>query len=69
MAKKPTFGGALQSPEYYEKVSAIIRVLRDYSTLRVIAAHLQSQGLLTPARLPWTRLHVANFIRSPHYKH
>lgn len=68
MAKKPEFGGPLQPAQYYKDVSAIISILRPYSTLRVIAAHLHSNGFLSPSGMPFNRMMVANFIRSPHYQ-
>ena len=65
---KPTFGGPLMPSLYYEQVSSIIRVLRPHSSLRVIAAHLTSNGFRSPSGLPWCRMKVFNFIRSPQFK-
>jgi len=66
---KPRFGGTLQDANYYVEVSNIINVLRDYSTLNVIASHLAAQGFLSPAGKPFNKSRVASFLRSPHYKH
>jgi hypothetical protein len=66
-AKKPGFGEPLNPPSYYAEVSSIITVLRDYSTLKTIAGHLHAQGFLSPAGKEFTKQHVANFLRSPHY--
>ncbi|WP_313034077.1 recombinase family protein [Massilia alkalitolerans] len=67
MPIKPRFGGPLQAPAYYEAVSSIISVLRDYSTLKTISEHLTAQGFLSPSGKPFNKQRVANFIRSPHY--
>lgn len=66
---KPTFGGTLQDADYYLAVSKVINVLRDYSTLSVIATHLNSNGFRSPSGKPFNKSRVATFIRSPHYKH
>jgi hypothetical protein len=67
MPVRPSFGGALQTPEYYQAVSSVIQVLRDYSTLNTIAGHLNSQGFLSPSGKPWNKQRTANFLRSPHF--
>lgn len=67
MSVRPRFGGPLQTPEYYQSVSAICNVLRDYSTLATIALHLNAQGILSPSGKPFNKQRVANFLRSPHY--
>jgi len=59
----PAFGKPLKSPEYYATCDGIINTLRPYSTLRTVAAHLNSLGLRTPGDLEWHRLHVSNYIR------
>lgn len=63
-ARPPVFGGKLMTDEYYSHVSAVISTLRPLATLRVIAEHLNSQGLLSPRGLSWDRQRVANFLRS-----
>jgi hypothetical protein len=67
MPAKPGFGSPLQEPSYYIAVSNIVATLRDYSTLKTIAAHLAAQGFLSPSGKPFDKQRVANFIRSPHY--
>jgi len=67
MSVRPRFGGTLQSPEYYAAASVICNTLREYSTLNVIASHMNSQGLVSPSGKPWNKSRVANFLRSPHY--
>ena len=59
----PAFGQPLNSPDYYNRVDAIVNVLRPYSTLRTVAQHLNDSGFQTPSGLTWHRLHVANYIR------
>jgi len=65
---KPSFGGTLQDANYYVAVSNVINVLRDYSTLNVIATHLNTNGFRSPSGKPFNKSRVATFIRSPHYK-
>lgn len=67
MSIRPTFGGALQTPTYYEAISVICTVLREYSTLNTIAGHLTAQGFLSPSGKPWNKSRVATFLRSPYY--
>lgn len=69
MRAKPKFGGTLQTPEYYADVSNVLNVLREYSTLNTMADHLNAQGFVTPSGKPFNKQRVANFLRSPHYKH
>lgn len=64
---KPSFGGTLQDASYYLAVSNIINVLREHSTLNVIASHLNAQGFLSPSGKPFNKARVANFLRSTHY--
>jgi hypothetical protein len=59
----PTFGGKLKTNDYYTQVREIIAVLRGRSTLRTIAAHLNSQGFRTPTDLIWTRDRLATFLK------
>lgn len=66
---KPSFGGTLQDANYYIAVSNVIHVLREYSTLNVIATHLNTNGFVSPSGKPFNKSRVATFIRSPHYKH
>ena len=67
MPVRPKFGGALQEPAYYASVSAICNVLREFSTLRTICAHLTAQGFHSPSGKPWDKSRLVSFLRSPHY--
>jgi hypothetical protein len=67
MPAKPRFGGPLQTPDYYQAVSNVITVLREYSTLNTIAAHLTAQGFLSPSGKEFNKQRVATFLRSPHF--
>jgi len=67
MPATPGFGTPKQLPDYYQQVSAIVSVLKPYSTLRTIADHLNAQGFQTPMGKRWNRQAVANFIRSSGY--
>jgi hypothetical protein len=69
MQAVPGFGSPKQTPEYYETISAQISILRPYSTLRTISGHLNSQHFRAPSGMKWNKQAVANFIRSPHFKH
>jgi hypothetical protein len=60
----PAFGGRLKSPDYYEQVNSIIRVLRGHSTLRVIAQHLNEQLFTTPSGKPWDRSRVSAYLKA-----
>jgi hypothetical protein len=60
----PQFGKPLRSPDYYTTTDSILAVLRPFSSLRTCANHLNSQGMTTPAGLQWTRVNVANYLRS-----
>lgn len=64
----PGFGTPKRTPEYYAQVSAIIAVLRPYSTLRTISNHLNAQGFRAPSGMEFNKQAVANFMRSPNYK-
>lgn len=60
----PAFAGRHNNPDYYEKVSSIIAVLRGKCTLRVIAQHLNGADFRTPSDMEWTRTRVADYIRN-----
>lgn len=61
--RRPAFGGKLKTDDYYTQVNAIIAVLRDHSTLRVIASHLTAQGFTTPTGLSWSRNRLATYLK------
>ncbi|GAB3374270.1 hypothetical protein GCM10027317_13910 [Massilia agri] len=61
---RPQFGGRLKSPEYYEQVNSICRVLREYSTLRTIADALNSQHFTTPAGMEWNRHRLSAYLKT-----
>lgn len=61
---KPTFGGRLNTPQYYSSVDSICRMLRPAATLRTIANHLNAAGFKTPSGLIWDRQRVANYLRN-----
>jgi len=63
-AISPSFGGKLQSAEYYVGVNAIIATLRKMATIRTIADHLNRAGFVTPTGLSWTKDRLANYLRS-----
>ena len=60
----PSFGGRLKTADYYAKVSAIVRILKGRSSLRIMAMHLNSQGFTTPRGLPFTRDRLVRFMKS-----
>lgn len=60
----PVFGGRLKTPEYYEQVNSILRVLRGHSTLRTIAQALNQQLFTTPTGKPWDRSRVSSYLKS-----
>jgi hypothetical protein len=60
----PTFGGKLRDTSYYAQVTNIIRILRDKTSLRLIAEHLNRNQFTTPSGLPWTRARVSEYIKS-----
>ena len=62
--RPPSFGERLRTDDYYEKVSAIVRVLKGHSSLRIIAMHLNSQNFTTPRGLPFTRDRLVRFMKS-----
>ena len=61
---RPTFGGRLKTPQYYSEINGVLRVLRPYSTLAVMAQHLNSQGWKTPTDKPWTRSLVSQYLKN-----
>ncbi|WP_156885829.1 recombinase family protein [Massilia niastensis] len=61
---RPEFGGRLKSPEYYEQVNSVIRVLREHSTLRVISNHLNAQLFKTPSGKEWNRERLSAYLKS-----
>lgn len=63
-AISPSFGGKLQSPEFYASVNSIIATLRKRATIRTIANHLNRAGFSTPTGLSWTKSRLANYLRS-----
>lgn len=63
----PTFGGKLKDTSYYAQVSNIIRVLRDKTSLRQIADHLNRNQFTTPSGLTWTRARVSEYVKSTAY--
>lgn len=60
----PTFGGKHNTAHFYTMVNSILAVLRPASSLRTIAAYLNSHGFRTPSGLEWTRDRVAQYIRN-----
>lgn len=60
----PTFGGKLRDISYYAQVTNIIRILRDKTSLRLIAEHLNRNQFTTPSGLLWTRARVSEYIKS-----
>lgn len=63
-SKAPVFGGKLRDTSYYIQTTNIIRILRDKTSLRLIADHLNRNQLTTPSGLPWTRARVSEYIKS-----
>ena len=63
-AIQPSFGGKLQSPQFYLSVNSIIATLRKVATLRTIADALNQAGFVTPAGLSWTKGRLANYLGS-----
>jgi hypothetical protein len=61
---KPAFGGRLKTPDYYENLNSILRVLREHSTLRTIARTLNEQLLTTPSGKPWNRSRVSAYLKA-----
>lgn len=61
---KPAFGGRHKTPDWYEQVNSVIRVLREHSTLRVIANHLNAQLFTTPSGLEWNRERLAAYLKT-----
>lgn len=60
----PTFGGKLRDTSYYAQVTNIICILRDKTSLRLIAEHLNRNQFTTPSGLTWTRARVSEYIKS-----
>jgi hypothetical protein len=60
---KPSFGGRLKAPDYYESIDSILKLLRPVASLRVMAQHLANAGFTSPSGLPWTRERVAYYLR------
>jgi len=67
MPVRPRFGGPLQNPDYYLAVSAVCNVLREYSTIATMAAHLTAQGFRSPSGREWNKSRLVSFLRSRHY--
>jgi hypothetical protein len=62
--EKPAFGGRLKTPEYYRELNSVIRVLRDHSTLRTIASHLNAQRFTTPSGMDWDRVRLSAYLKT-----
>jgi hypothetical protein len=60
----PNFGGRWRTEDYYTKITAILRILKGKSSLRIMAMHLNSQGFTTPRGMPFTRDRLVRFIKS-----
>jgi hypothetical protein len=60
----PAFGGRLKTPEFYQEVNSVIRVLRDHSTLRVISNHLNAQKFTTPSGKEWNRVRLSAYLKT-----
>jgi hypothetical protein len=59
----PGFGTPLRPAPYYVAITGIVRTLKPYATLRLIADKLNSVGLTTPSGKPWNRQSVSCYIR------
>ena len=62
-ARAPGFGTPLRSDDYYQKINAIIAVLRPTATRAVMAQHLNRAGFTTPRGLPFNRQRLGNVMR------
>lgn len=62
--RPPQFGGRLKTDAYYTTILNILRILKGKSSLRIMAMHLNSQGLTTPTGLPFTRDRLVRFMKS-----
>jgi len=60
---KPAFGGRLQPDSYYESINGILRTLKPYATLRIMADKLNSCGFTTPSGKIWDRQKVSTYMR------
>jgi hypothetical protein len=60
----PLFGQKLRPLSYYETITGIISTLRPYSSLKTVADHMNRMGLTTPKGLPWSKIAVANYVRT-----
>lgn len=63
-AIQPSFGGKLQSPEFYSGVNSIVATLRNVATLRTIAEALNQAGFSTPSGMIWNKSRLANYLGS-----
>lgn len=63
-AIQPSFGGKLQSPEFYSSVNSIIATLRNVATLRTISDALNQAGFSTPSGMIWNKGRLANYLGS-----
>lgn len=64
MSVRPTFGGRVRAPAYYNQILAFVTPLRETLTLRAICTSLNTAGLTTPSGLAWNKVRLANFLRS-----
>jgi hypothetical protein len=60
----PLFGQKLRPSSYYETITATVSTLRPYSSLKTVADQMNAMGLTTPKGLPWSKIAVANYIRT-----
>lgn len=63
-AVPPSFGGRLQTPEFYASVNGVINTLRKVASLRTIAEALNQAGLSTPTGMTWNKGRLANYLGS-----
>jgi hypothetical protein len=61
---RPAFSGRKMVQSYYDQIDGILRVLRPYATLQVIARHLTMTGLKTPNGYEWDRKKVSTYLRN-----
>jgi hypothetical protein len=63
-AAPPRFGGKLKTPDYYERIHAIVAPLRSTTSLRLIADALNAAGYRTPRDFPWDKQKLSMYIRN-----
>lgn len=62
-ARPPGFGTKLCTDDFYQKIDAILAVLRPTASRAVMAQHLNRAGFRTPRGLPWDRQRLGNYLR------